>query len=160
MIRPCLNVFMSILHTFLVVSSLGTIMAINEGLLEDALFQPLANGDTLARFSFGMSAYQPMRHLITFPRVIANMVTNPAESYPLSVFVVHTNVFVLTKVHYSDVKSMEVTFTQGLWDIELWGPSLGDRETTAKPPGLEISAEFSVPPSQVRYLFQRTIPFI
>lgn len=55
----------------------------------------------------------------------------------------------LEQVQKFQIREMELSFTQGRWNYERWGAFDPISSTNAKPPGVELWADFDVPHDQV-----------
>lgn len=53
------------------------------------------------------------------------------------------------QVNKFQIRELELSFTQGRWDYERWGSSDSLSNPNAKPPGVELWADFNVPIDQV-----------
>ncbi|PIN26202.1 GPI transamidase complex [Handroanthus impetiginosus] len=95
---------------------------------EALLLRPLPDRKVLAHFHFHSSAPPTRtygRHHYLFPKSIYQL------------------------VHKFQVREMELSFTQGRWNYERWGGFEPISSSYAKPPGVELWAEFDVPHHQV-----------
>ncbi|XP_047938954.1 GPI transamidase component PIG-T-like [Salvia hispanica] len=101
---------------------------LNEEFTEALLLRPLPDRKVLAHFHFRSSAPPSQRygrHHRIFPKSIYQL------------------------VHKFQVREMELSFTQGRWNYERWGGFDPISSSNAKPPGVELWAEFDVPHDQV-----------
>ncbi|XP_057809052.1 uncharacterized protein LOC131023522 [Salvia miltiorrhiza] len=101
---------------------------LNEEFTEALLLRPLPDRKVLAHFHFRSSAPPSQRygrHHHIFPKSIYQL------------------------VHKFQVREMELSFTQGRWNYERWGGFDPISSSNAKPPGVELWAEFDVPQDQV-----------
>ncbi|EPS61471.1 hypothetical protein M569_13326, partial [Genlisea aurea] len=95
---------------------------------EALLLKPLPDGKVLTHFHFQTTAPPTRthgRHHHVFPKSIYQL------------------------VHKFKVREMELSFTQGRWNYERWGGYDPISNANAKPPGVELWAEFDVPHSQI-----------
>ncbi|XP_051113184.1 uncharacterized protein LOC127239196 [Andrographis paniculata] len=101
---------------------------VDEEFTEALLLRPLPDRKVLAHFHF-QSTVPPTRtygrHHHLFPKSIYQL------------------------VHKFQVREMELSFTQGRWNYERWGGYDPISNKNAKPPGVELWAEFDVPHHQV-----------
>ncbi|KMT05646.1 hypothetical protein BVRB_7g167820 [Beta vulgaris subsp. vulgaris] len=101
---------------------------------EELLLKPLPDRKVLAHFHFdskaNFSSYNGGYHLHLFPKAIYQL------------------------VHKFHIKEMELSFTQGRWNYERWGGFDPISSSNAKPPGVELWADFDAPPSQVDTLWK------
>ncbi|KAK6163158.1 hypothetical protein DH2020_000022 [Rehmannia glutinosa] len=101
---------------------------LNEEFKEALLLRPLPDRKVLAHFHFQSSAPPTRtygRHHYIFPKSIYQL------------------------VHKFQVREMELSFTQGRWNYERWGGFDPISNSNAKPPGVELWADFDVPQDQV-----------
>ncbi|KAL1557483.1 GPI transamidase component PIG-T-like [Salvia divinorum] len=101
---------------------------LNEEFTEALLLRPLPDRKVLAHFHFRSSAPPSQRygrHHHIFPKSIYQLVRK------------------------FQVREMELSFTQGRWNYERWGGFDPISSSNAKPPGVELWAEFDVPHDQV-----------
>ncbi|KAI3450851.1 hypothetical protein Pfo_007516 [Paulownia fortunei] len=101
---------------------------LNEEFTEALLLRPLPDRKVLAHFHFQSSAPPTRtygRHHYLFPKSIYQL------------------------VHKFQVREMELSFTQGRWNYERWGGFDPISSSNAKPPGVELWADFDVPQNQV-----------
>ncbi|KAK6141866.1 hypothetical protein DH2020_024390 [Rehmannia glutinosa] len=101
---------------------------LNEEFTEALLLRPLPDRKVLAHFHFQSSAPPTRtygRHHYIFPKSIYQL------------------------VHKFQVREMELSFTQGRWNYERWGGFDPISNSNAKPPGVELWADFDVPQDQV-----------
>ncbi|XP_050208192.1 uncharacterized protein LOC126657530 [Mercurialis annua] len=95
---------------------------------EELLLRPLPDRKVLAHFHFQTTAPPSSsngRHHHLFPKAIAQLVQK------------------------FRIKEMELSFTQGRWNYEIWGGFDPISSNNAKPPGVELWAVFDVPQHQV-----------
>ncbi|XP_073142607.1 uncharacterized protein [Henckelia pumila] len=101
---------------------------LDEEFTEALLLRPLPDRKVLAQFHF-QSNLPPTRvygrHHHLFPKAIYQL------------------------VHKFQIREMELSFTQGRWNYERWGGYDPISSSKAKPPGVELWAEFDVPLYQV-----------
>lgn len=101
---------------------------VDEEFSEALLLRPLPDRKVLSHFHFRSSAPPSRtygRHHHIFPKSIYQL------------------------VHKFQVREMELSFTQGRWNYERWGGFDPISSSNAKPPGVELWADFDVPQDQV-----------
>ncbi|KAK4440481.1 GPI transamidase component PIG-T [Sesamum alatum] len=104
------------------------IVQVSEEFTEALLLRPLPDRKVLAHFHFQSTAPPTRtygRHHHLFPKSIYQL------------------------VHKFKVREMELSFTQGRWNYERWGGYDPISNSNAKPPGVELWADFDVPQHQV-----------
>ncbi|XP_011089084.1 GPI transamidase component PIG-T [Sesamum indicum] len=109
-------------------SSCQDIVRVSEEFTEALLLRPLPDRKVLAHFHFQSTAPPSRtygRHHHLFPKSIYQL------------------------VHKFKVREMELSFTQGSWNYERWGGYDPISNSNAKPPGVELWADFDVPQHQV-----------
>ncbi|KAL1544602.1 GPI transamidase component PIG-T [Salvia divinorum] len=125
-LKSCLLIFLAL---FSATESIN-VEVLNEEFTEALLLRPLPDRKVLAHFHFRSSAPPSERcgrHHHIFPKSIYQL------------------------VHKFQVREMELSFTQGRWNYERWGGFDPISSSNAKPPGVELWAEFDVPQDQVDY---------
>lgn len=128
---PLLSILILVLlsfELFLPPTAFGSRSAEEEDFTEELLLKPLPDRKVLAHFHFESRAppsnsHGSHHHL--FPKAISQLVRK------------------------FRIKEMEISFTQGRWNYELWGGFDPLSTRNAKPPGVELWAVFDVPQSQV-----------
>ncbi|KAK4409198.1 GPI transamidase component PIG-T [Sesamum angolense] len=130
-----MSCFKSILLLFLVlfsasetIASCEDVVQVSEEFTEALLLRPLPDRKVLAHFHFQSTAPPSRtygRHHHLFPKSIYQL------------------------VHKFKVREMELSFTQGRWNYERWGGYDPISNSNAKPPGVELWADFDVPQHQV-----------
>ncbi|KAL6567089.1 hypothetical protein OROMI_015493 [Orobanche minor] len=101
---------------------------LNEEFTEALLLRPLPDRKVLAHFHFQSSAPPTRtygRHHHIFPKSIYQL------------------------VHKFQIREMELSFTQGRWNYERWGGFDPISNSNAKPPGVELWADFDIPQHEV-----------
>ncbi|KAL0417473.1 UNVERIFIED_CONTAM: GPI transamidase component PIG-T [Sesamum radiatum] len=129
-----MSCFKSILLLFLVlfsasetIASCEDVVQVSEEFTEALLLRPLPDRKVLAHFHFQSTAPPSRtygRHHHLFPKSIYQL------------------------VHKFKVREMELSFTQGRWNYERWGGYDPISNSNAKPPGVELWADFDVPQHQ------------
>ncbi|KAL3615974.1 hypothetical protein CASFOL_040268 [Castilleja foliolosa] len=123
--------FLLFLILFSVSESIGEVEEVeelSEEFTEALLLRPLPDRKLLAHFHFQSSAPPTRtygRHHLIFPKSIYQL------------------------VHKFQVREMELSFTQGRWNYERWGGFDPISNANAKPPGVELWADFDVSQTQV-----------
>lgn len=120
--------FLILISTYESFAKEGLAEELNEEFTEGLLLRPLPDRKVLAHFHFQSSAPPTRtygRHHHLFPKSIYQLV----------------NKF--------RVREMELSFTQGRWNYESWGGYDPISSSNAKPPGVELWADFDVPLDQV-----------
>ncbi|KAL0436168.1 UNVERIFIED_CONTAM: GPI transamidase component PIG-T [Sesamum radiatum] len=130
-----MSCFKSIFLLFLVlfsasesIASCEDVVEVSEEFTEALLLRPLPDRKVLAHFHFQSTAPASRtygRHHHLFPKSIYQL------------------------VHKFKVREMELSFTQGRWNYERWGGYDPISNSNAKPPGVELWADFDVPQHQV-----------
>ncbi|KAL0369407.1 UNVERIFIED_CONTAM: GPI transamidase component PIG-T [Sesamum angustifolium] len=130
-----MSCFKSIFLFFLVlfsasetIASCEDVVQVSEEFTEALLLRPLPDRKVLAHFHFQSTAPPSRtygRHHHLFPKSIYQL------------------------VHKFKVREMELSFTQGRWNYERWGGYDPISNSNAKPPGVELWADFDVPQHQV-----------
>ncbi|KAL0459917.1 UNVERIFIED_CONTAM: GPI transamidase component PIG-T [Sesamum latifolium] len=130
-----MSCFKSIFLLFLVlfsasesIASCEDVVEVSEEFTEALLLRPLPDRKVLAHFHFQSTAPPSRtygRHHHLFPKSIYQL------------------------VHKFKVREMELSFTQGCWNYERWGGYDPISNSNAKPPGVELWADFDVPQHQV-----------
>ncbi|XP_078434718.1 GPI transamidase component Gpi16 subunit family protein isoform X2 [Wolffia australiana] len=106
----------------------GLEMIPDEEFTEELLLKPLPDRKVLAHFHFQSRAPPSSsngRHHRLFPKAIAQLINN------------------------FQIQELELSFTQGRWNYEKWGGSDFISTTNAKPPGVELWANFDVSTDQI-----------
>ncbi|CAA3002366.1 GPI transamidase component PIG-T [Olea europaea subsp. europaea] len=126
--EPIVLIFLILISTYESSAKGGIAEELNEEFTEGLLLRPLPDRKVLAHFHF-QSSVPPTRiygrHHHLFPKSIYQLV----------------NKF--------RVREMELSFTQGRWNYERWGGYDPISSSSAKPPGVELWADFDVPLDQV-----------
>ncbi|GER32898.1 GPI transamidase component Gpi16 subunit family protein [Striga asiatica] len=100
----------------------------NEFFTEALLLRPLPDRKVLAHFHFQSSV-------------------PPARAYGRHHYIFPKSIYQLVKKF--QIREMELSFTQGRWNYERWGGFDPISNSNAKPPGVELWADFDVPKDQV-----------
>ncbi|KAL7116192.1 hypothetical protein ACP275_04G227800 [Erythranthe tilingii] len=109
-------------------STAGEDKEANEEFTEALLLRPLPDRKVLAHFHFQSSA-------------------PPTQTYGRHHYIFPKSIYQL--VHKFHIREMELSFTQGRWNYERWGGFDPISSSNAKPPGVELWADFDVPQNQV-----------
>ncbi|KAL8529163.1 hypothetical protein ACS0TY_006571 [Phlomoides rotata] len=127
-LKSCFLLFLVLISASESLAEEATVEELIEEFTEALLLRPLPDRKVLAHFHFQSSAPPSRtygRHHHIFPKSIYQL------------------------VHKFQIREMELSFTQGRWNYERWGGFDPISSSNAKPPGVELWADFDVPQSQV-----------
>ncbi|KAH6803540.1 GPI transamidase component Gpi16 subunit family protein [Perilla frutescens var. frutescens] len=127
-LKSCLLLFLALFSASESIAKEEKVEELNEEFTEALLLRPLPDRKVLAHFHFRSSAPPSRmygRHHHIFPKSIYQL------------------------VHKFQVREMELSFTQGRWNYERWGGFDPISSSNAKPPGVELWADFDVAQDQV-----------
>ncbi|KAL3633323.1 hypothetical protein CASFOL_022850 [Castilleja foliolosa] len=127
-LKPTFFLLLILFSVFESMAEAKIVEELNEEFTEALLLSPLPDRKVLAHFHFQSSAPPTRtygRHHHIFPKSIYQL------------------------VHKFQIREMELSFTQGRWNYERWGGFDPISNANAKPPGVELWADFDVPQTQI-----------